>query len=97
MFIAYTHKDGPHCECFDTYREAAQAVIDRLGPDYAEDVWIDSGNGRLRQSKRMFDFSATVHVGIKAFLDDQAVNLDYEAMPHVLRALADAIERYAKQ
>lgn len=92
MFYAQLTKDIIQFAAFETEREAAEWIVDQLGSDYSEKVWVGEEGSLRLDSKFGFDFTAEVHASAEEAIVANA-RLDPGAAARVLRALCDAIEQ----
>lgn len=99
MVIAEITRNGFAYFAHDTREDAVAYILAELGPDYtsgpAARFWPSEDGRYLMQSERSApDFSARVHGSAGAALISLA-DMDEEALPIALRAIAAAIEAAA--
>jgi len=91
MFYAYTSVDEcPRFAAFDTEADASAWVIDEVGSDYSERLWIENG-ALVRDSKWFPDFDAAVYPSLEQAIDAFS-GLDPDAAIRVIRELLNVAE-----
>ena len=77
----------------ETREDAVSCVIRGLPSDYDKDFWASENGREIKRSSRGLDFTVDVFDSVKEAIDSQ-MGLDEEALPRVLRSIADAVEAF---
>lgn len=77
----------------ETREDAVSWVLGELPSDYDGDFWASEDGRQIERSSRGLDFTVEVFDSVEEAISSQ-LSLDDEALPRVLRSIADAVEAF---
>ena len=93
-YVSVNTQHGWSYELHETAQEAVAHLLHEVGSDYANDFWAsDDGQSIIQSDSSCLDFGLYIFPSEEAALKDLH-DMDFEALPHALRVLADAIETF---
>lgn len=92
MIISLTTRNGVFYESHANHVEASKYLIGSLRGDHSNDFYLDDDGRLVENPNSRLDFGLTIYGDAAEAIDDLK-NMDSDALPQALRALAAAVEK----